>query len=54
MDNRWLAIIGALVALGASILGVGRFVGNIESRIENLERQQKFLHGSIDPREMQP
>lgn len=39
-------LLAALTLIGA-VLGVGRFVGKIEDRIEQLERQQRYLHGTI-------
>lgn len=38
----------AAVTLMGSLLGVGRFVGRIEDRLDQLERKEKYEHGSYD------
>lgn len=43
--KEYAGYLGAAVALVASLLGIGRFVGRIESRLDQLERAQSYLHG---------
>lgn len=47
MTDAW-KFIGAALTAGAMLLGVGRYVGNIEQRITHLESQQFYLHGAFD------
>lgn len=46
MNELWKYVSAALAA-GAMLLGVGRYVGNLEQRINQLERQSEFMHGDL-------
>jgi hypothetical protein len=48
MPKNWLAYAGAALTVGGLILGAGRFIGQIESRLNQLERQQNYLHGAVN------
>lgn len=48
MPKDLIAYVLAAVTLMGSLLGVGRFVGRIEDRLDQLERLQKFEHGTFD------
>ena len=37
----------AALALGGALLGVGRYIGNMETRIAQLEKNERFLHGEL-------
>ena len=48
MTNDLWKYIGVALTAGAMLLGVGRYVGNIEQRLEQLEKSQRYLHGSVE------
>ena len=52
--DLWKYLGVALTAI-AMLLGVGRYVGNLEQRLEQLEKSQRYLHGTIEvPRIIPP
>lgn len=61
---EWLKSLGGIImgalAAGGALFGVGRYVGNIETRIHQLEERAnrseqrgKYFHGEVDPRELE-
>ena len=48
MSDQFWKYIGVLVTIGGLILGAGRFVGKLEQRIEQLERNERWLHGTVE------
>lgn len=47
MSDAFWRYVRAALAAGALLVGVGRYVGNMEQRIEQLERSQQYLHGTF-------
>lgn len=43
----WMKYLGVALTAGATVFGVGRFVGTIEQRLSTLEGQQQYLYGEI-------
>lgn len=47
-DALW-RYVGAALTAGGLLLGVGRYVGNLEQRIEQLEEDARYIHGDMRP-----
>lgn len=48
MPQDFLKYVSAILAAGAVLLGVGRYIGGIETRLQHIEDQQRYLHGTVD------
>lgn len=46
MKDHLVGYIGIAITVIGSILGVGRYVGRIEDRIEQLEKQNRYMYGT--------
>lgn len=47
MPETFWRYVSAALAAGALLVGVGRYVGNMEQRIEQLERDTHYIHGDL-------
>ena len=56
MPDTFWRYIGAALTAGGLLLGAGRYIGSIETRINQLETQQRYLHGTftVPHREVAP
>lgn len=48
MQGDFWKYVSAILAAGAVLLGIGRYIGGIETRLQHLEDQSRYLHGSVD------
>jgi hypothetical protein len=46
--TEWKSYIAAALAALGLLFGAGKWVGEIENRLNQLERQQRFEHGVYD------
>lgn len=45
--QQWLALLGAALALVTALFGAGQKYGELTQRIQALEDQARYLHGTF-------